>query len=77
MNMTKFLDMLLSALISDIVAKLADTARNNNVEKIGERANANVKTHVPSKFKTCCSEHPKMIKFKLEFGPLKLQLTIK
>ena len=43
MNMTKFLDMLLSALISYIVTKLADNARNNNIEKISEKAKANVK----------------------------------
>lgn len=33
MNMTKFLDMLLSVLISYIVTKLAHNARNNNIEK--------------------------------------------
>ena len=77
MNMTTFLDILLSALISYIVAKLADNTRNNNIEKISDRVKANVKKQDQSKFKTYCLEHPKMIKFKLKFGPLKLQLTIK
>ena len=84
MNMTKFLDMLLSVLISYIVTKLAHNARNNNIEqiaitisKISEKAKANVKAQDQSTFKTCCSEHSKMIKFKLKFGPLKLELTIK
>ena len=75
MNMTKFLDMLLSVLISYIVTKLAHNARN--IEKISEKAKANVKAQDQSTFKTCCSEHSKMIKFKLKFGPLKLELTIK
>ena len=79
---TKFLDMVSSGIISDAIAELTDNVRNNKYkykntksEKISSRANA--KAQKRSKFKTHKSKHKKMIKFKLKFGPLKVQLIIK
>lgn len=71
----KILDMLISAIISYIVTKLADDARTNKhkkkIEKIRERANIRAKSQNDSK------KHHKMIMFNLELRSLKIQLTIK
>lgn len=75
----EILNMVPSAIVSDIVAKLADNARTNNhkkkPEKIRERANVKAKSRTNSVIN--CSKHQKMIKFSLEVGPLKMKLIIR